>query len=172
MFVPKTIHTERLALTPTTQSDAEFLIELLNSPKWLQNIGDRNIKTIPQATKYIEERIVAQFDRLGYGNYTVVRKSDGVKMGSCGLYDRPGLEGVDIGFAFLPQFEGKGYGFESAQAILAHVAENFELNQVCAITLPKNKPSQRLLEKLGLSYIKMVTIPPSTDELMLYQIDL
>ena len=96
------IATERLVLKPTTLEDAAFILELLNSPKWLKFIGDRNVKSIAEAEAYIKERMLPQFERLGFTNNVVIRKADGKKIGACGLYDRDGLEGIDIGFAFLP----------------------------------------------------------------------
>lgn len=165
---PKAFHSERLTLKPTNIEDAPFLVDLLNSPKWLKYIGDRNIKTIAQAENHIKEKILTQFDRLGYGNYTVIRKSDGVRMGSCGLYDRPGLEGIDIGFAFLPEYEGQGYGFESAKTVLDYVVANFSIDEICAITSLQNKRSQVLLEKIGLKYVKNVKLPGNDEELMYY----
>ena len=102
----KTFETERLFIKPTSQEDAEFIFELLNTPKWIENIGDRNIKSVEMAKDYIASKMHPQLERLGYGNYTLIRKIDGVKIGSCGLYDREGLEGINIGFAFLPEYEG------------------------------------------------------------------
>ncbi|HAH25695.1 MAG TPA: GNAT family N-acetyltransferase, partial [Prolixibacteraceae bacterium] len=63
--------------------------------------------------------------RLGYGNFTVTRKSDRVKIGICGLFDREGLEGIDIGFAFLPEYERKGYAFESADKLKDKAFDEF-----------------------------------------------
>ena len=166
-----TFETERLILRPTTAEDAEFLLELVNSPKWLANIGDRNVRNLADAKKYIAERITTQLVRLGYANYTVIRKSDGVKMGSCGLYDREGLEGIDIGFAFLPQYHGQGYAFESAKKILEAAIHEFGIKRIQGITIPENKASQKLLEKLGLKFVEMTSIPHDDAELMLYRLD-
>lgn len=164
------IETERLILKPTSSDDAEFIHELLNSPKWLKFIGDRNVKTIEDAVAYIEERIRPQQIRLGYSNYTVIRKKDGAKIGSCGLYDRPGIEGIDLGFAFLPDFEKQGYGFEGANMLLDAAINKFQLDQVSGITLKENKASQKLLEKLGLKHIRNIILPHAEEELMLYQL--
>ena len=90
----KTFETERLILRPTTVDDAKMILDLLNSPKWIQNIGDRNVNNLDEAKAYIEAKIKPQLRRLGYSNYTLIRKSDNQKVGSCGLYDREGLEGV------------------------------------------------------------------------------
>ena len=117
----KIFETERLILKPASEEDASFIFELFNTPKWLQYIGDRNVKTVEDARDYIKTRMVPQLERLGYSNYVVIRKTDNCKVGTCGLYDREGLEGIDIGFAFLPEYEKKGYAFEGAIE-LQHVA--------------------------------------------------
>lgn len=166
----QSFQTDRLFIQPLTISDAPHLLVLMNTPKWLKNIGDRNVHTIAAAETYITEKITPQFDRLGYGNYKVIRKADGQFLGNCGLYDRPGLKGVDIGFAFLPEFEKKGYAFESALKLRDVGFTQFEIKIISAITLPSNHASQKLLEKLGLVFIKMIQLPNDPAELMFYQI--
>jgi [ribosomal protein S5]-alanine N-acetyltransferase len=161
--------TERLLLKPASVEDAAFVFELLNTPKWLQYIGDRNVNSIEDAEAYIKNRMLPQFERLGYGNYIVIRKSDNIKIGSCGLYDREGLQGIDIGFAFLPEYEGKGYAYEAATTILDAGVHIFEIKKINAITLPSNFSSQKLLEKLGLKYIELIKIPNDDEELMYYE---
>ncbi|WP_018476558.1 GNAT family N-acetyltransferase [Pontibacter roseus] len=168
----KSFETERLLLKPTSEEDAPFLLGLLNTPKWLQYIGDRNVKSVEDAQVYIRNRMTPQLERLGFSNYTIIRKSDGVKVGVCGLYDREGLEGIDIGFAFLPEHEGKGYAFEAASEIKRAGVEEFGIGQIRAITAKDNIASQKLLEKLGLRYSKMVQLPNDNEELMLYEITL
>lgn len=166
----KSFETERLILKPTSLEDAEFIFELLNTPKWLQYIGDRKVKTVNDAKEYIEKKVLPQMERLGYGNYTLIRKSDKVKIGTCGLYDREGLEGVDIGFAFLPQYEKMGYAFEAASRVKQAALEEFKIPGIKAITVKENSSSQKLLEKLGLKFVKMVRIPNDEVELMLYEL--
>jgi [ribosomal protein S5]-alanine N-acetyltransferase len=171
MTAYKTFETERLLLRPTSEADASFLLELLNMPKFLLHIGDRKVRTLEDAERYVQSRINIQLERLGYSSYTVVRKSDGAKIGTCGLYDREGLEGVDIGFAFLPLYEKQGYAHEAAYAVLNAGFNVFHLECIQAITTVYNTDSQKLLEKLGLQYIEMVRIPNDDEELMLYRID-
>lgn len=166
----QSFETERLILRPTVEEDASFLVELLNTPKWLQYIGDRKVRSIEDAKEYVKNKIRPQLERLGYANYTVIRKSDGAKLGSCGLYDREGLKGVDIGFAFLPQFEKQGYAFESASKIKEVGFQVFNIEEISAITTKENIASQKLLEKLGLKYIKIIRIPNDDEDLLLYQL--
>lgn len=162
--------TTRLLIEPLTIHNAADLLELMNTPKWIKNIGDRNVHTVATAEAYITKKITPQFERLGYGNYKVTRKSDGQFLGNCGLYDRPGLEGVDIGFAFLPAYEKKGYAFEAAQKLRDEGFTQFGIETISAITIPSNHGSQKLLEKLGLSFVKMIQLPGEDEELMFYQI--
>lgn len=164
--------TERLILRPTTTDDASFFVELYNTPKWLMYIGDRNVHTPEDAEVWIREKIVPQFDRLGFGNYVVIRKSDLAKIGACGLYDRPGVDGVDIGFAFLPQYEKQGYGFEAASKIKEAAFEIFGLRHISAITVPENVDSQRLIDKLGLKFQATIRLPDDDADLMLYHLQI
>lgn len=142
----------------------------MNSPGWLQNIGDRGVYTERDAINYIFNRITPQLEQLGYGNYTIIRKSDGEKIGSCGLYDRDGIDGIDIGFALLPQFFGKGYAFEAVNELKNLAFNEFHLNEIHAITDKENLPSQQLLKKIGLVFKSYVTLPHKAEEIMLFSL--
>lgn len=167
----KQFETERLILKPTSEEDAEFILELFNSPKWTEFIGDRNIKTKEDAQKYIKDKMLNQLQRLGFSNYTLIRKEDNHKIGSCGLYDREGLEGIDIGFAFLPEYEKKGYAYESANALKNIAFSEFGLTSINAITRKENMSSQKLLEKLGMKLDGISKLPNDNEDWLLYKIE-
>lgn len=165
------METERLLLKPISADDAGLILELYNSPKFIEFIGDRNIRTVEDAENYIVEKFLPQIERLGFGNYLIVRKSDGVKIGAVGIFEREGLDVHDIGFSFLPEFEGQGYGFESASKLLKTAFSEFGLKKISAITTQNNFSSQRLIEKLGLRYLKNVNLPNDDEELLYYEIE-
>jgi RimJ/RimL family protein N-acetyltransferase len=167
----KTFQTERLLLRPTSLEDALFIHELFNTPKWLQFIGERDVKSEEAALAYIRAKMLPQLEKLGFGNYTVIRKADNVKLGSCGLYDRPGLEGIDLGFAFLPQHEKKGYAYEASKELLRAAGEDFKLKKINAITAGENLGSQKLLERLGLVFTKTVRLQGEEEDLLFYEKD-
>lgn len=146
--------TKRLILKPTDIEDAGFIWELLNSPGWLKNIGDRNVHSKQEAAIYITNRMLPQYEEKGYGNYTVIRKSDQTKMGTSGIYARPGMEDVDIGFSMLPEYMGNGYSFEAAKKIMEIAKLEFNIKKITAITTHENIASQNLIQKLGLQYIQ------------------
>ncbi len=156
-------------LKPTSEEDADLIYELLNTPKWIKFIGDRNVKSIADAQAYIRNRMQTQLERLGFSNYTIIDKADRVKVGICGLYDREGLEGIDLGFALLPQHEGKGYAFEAASEIKRAAKEEFGLSFLRAITVKENVASQKLLTKLGFGFVKNIQMPANQEELLLFE---
>jgi len=166
------IKTRRLILRPTSEEDAEIMFELLNTPKWLKYIGDRNIDSIESAKEYIKTKMLPQLDRLGYSNYTIIRVSDNLKIGICGLYDREGLDGIDLGFAILPEYERKGYAFESANKLKNMALNEFGLSEIIAITTKDNIASHKLLEKLGFNLNRTTKLPKDDDELLLYHINI
>lgn len=167
----RSFETDRLIIRPTSIIDSDFILELFNSPKWIENIGDRNIGSGEEAKKYIEKNMLPQLKRLGYSNYTVIRKLDNAKIGSCGLYDREGLDGIDIGFAFLPQYEKKGYAYESVSMLKEIAVKEFNFPQILGITSRENTDSQKLLQKIGLEFEKMIKLPNSATELLLYKLN-
>ena len=166
----KVFETERLLLKPTSLADAEFIFELMNTPKWIEYIGDRNVKTIESAKAYIANKMMPQLQRLGYSNYTILRKSDDAKIGTCGLFDREGLEGIDIGFAFLPEYEKKGYAIEATNKLKDMAFNEFEIPELSAITAKNNGASQALLEKLGLKRSGTTKLPNDDEVVLVFKL--
>ena len=168
----KVLETERLLLRRVTVEDSEFILELLNDPSWLRFIGDRGVRTLDAARDYILKTLVAMYERLGFGLYLTELKDEGVPIGICGLIKRDSLEDVDIGFAFLPKFRGKGYAYESALAVMAYGKRTFGLNRLVAITSPDNSDSARVLEKLGFKFERMVRLSDDNAEVSLFASDI
>lgn len=144
--------TSNLLVREFILDDAQFIIELLNSPGWLQYIGDRNIKSIEDAEKYLLKGPLDSYKKNGFGLWNVISKETGTAIGMCGLIKRDTLDSPDIGFAFLPAYAGNGYGYEVATATLEYAVSILGMTKVLAITLPDNIASVKLLQKIGLSF--------------------
>jgi RimJ/RimL family protein N-acetyltransferase len=166
------IETERLNLREVTESDAAFVLELLNDPDFVRHVADRGVRTLEDARRYIAERFTAAYAREGFGFWLVEPKESGLPAGICGLVRRDTLPGVDIGYAFLPPFRSKGYAFEAASAVLAYARDVLKLKRLLAITSPDNAVSMRVLEKLGLRFERMVRLTPDEPEVTLFAADL
>jgi len=167
----KEFESERLLIRPTSIQDAQLIYELMNTPLFIKFVGDRNIHSIDAAEKYIQHKMLPQLRKFGYSNYSLITKADGIKIGSCGLYNRDGVDGIDIGFGLLPQYEGLGYAYEAARKILKAAFEEFGIREIKAITSKENFASQRLLEKLELERIGTTILPNEEEELYLYKIE-
>ena len=160
--------TARLALRELADEDAPFILELLNDPSFIRNIGDRNVRTQEDAREYIRNGPLASYARHGFGLWMVELRNDGTPIGMCGLLKREALDAPDIGFAYLPAFQGKGYGFEAARAVLDHARDTLRLPRVLAIVNADNEPSARLLEKLGMGFERMVQLSDREPPLRLF----
>ena len=158
------IRTGRLRLRRFTLDDADFIVQLVNDPDWLRNIGDRKVRTAADARAYLLRGPLALYERHGFGLYLVSLAETGERIGMCGLVKRDGLDDADIGFAFLPAWRGRGFAEEAARAVLAHAREDLGLGRIVAIVSPRNAPSIRLLEKIGMRSAGKVKLPRDGDE--------
>ena len=162
------LQTKRLRLRRLSVGDADFVLRLLNEPSFIQNIGDRGVRTIEDARGYILNGPVASYEKHGFGLWMVEAKQSGAPIGICGLLKREVLEDVDIGYALLPEFWSKGYALESATAVLSYAREALGLKRVLAVVNPDNLSSIRLLEKMGFVFEKMVRLSEDADEIKLF----
>jgi RimJ/RimL family protein N-acetyltransferase len=162
------LETTRLRLREFVHEDSEFIIELVNSPGWIENIGERNIHTKEEAVRYIENGPMKSYAQHGFGLCLVETKEANQPIGMCGILKRDNLETPDIGFAFLPQYHGKGYAIEMASATLNFAREKLSIPIMSAITLAKNSSSIKVLEKLGLSFRKVIHVAETKEDLLLF----
>jgi RimJ/RimL family protein N-acetyltransferase len=164
----KVLETDRLILRRLSPEDAGFILRLLNEPSWLRFIGDKGVRTVEDARNYILNGPVEMYSRLGFGLYLVELKDEGLPVGICGLIKRDSLEDVDIGFAFLPKYWGRGYAHEAASAVMAYGGSVLGLNRIVAVVSADNVSSARLLEKLGLRCEGVVRLSDDSEEVRLF----
>lgn len=152
-----------------TPDDAAFILKLVNDPAWIEFIGDKGIRTIADARDYIVNGPLEMYAQFGFGLWLVELKKDRSAIGMCGLIKRPTLEDVDVGFAFLPEYRGHGYAFESASAVMSHGRRVFGLTTLAAIMSPTNERSARVLEKLGFQFERTIKLSSDAPDVSLYQ---
>lgn len=166
------LKTERLFIRKLDIDDCSFIVRLLNSPGWLEYIGDRGVRTIEDAKAYLQNGPLLSYERNGFGLYLVELLETGEPIGMCGILKRDSLEQPDLGFAFLPELMGKGYAYEAANAVVRYAREQLRIKTLLAITLPENATSIKLLEKVGMKYGGAVKSPDGKDTLNLYKLGL
>jgi [ribosomal protein S5]-alanine N-acetyltransferase len=161
------LETPRLLLRRLHASDAGFILKLLNEPAFIRFIGDRGVRDLEDARRYIATGPVASYERHGFGLYLVARREDGEPVGICGLLKREVLQDADLGFAFLREFAGKGYAAEAARRTLEHARTQLGLRRLVAITTADNARSLRLLDRLGFQFERKLRMPDEPEELNL-----
>ncbi len=166
------LETQRLLLRRVTLDDADLMLSIWNDPAFVRYVGDRGVRTIEQAKTALTEGVLRLFERYGYGPFCVVRKTDGMRIGICGLFRREVLDDPDIGFALLPQYCGSGFAGEAARAVVAHARDDLGIDMLTAIVSPDNAPSVGLIGKLGFSFDRGITMPGEEQEISLYSMRL
>lgn len=168
------LETDRLVLrrfSCADDADALFVLDLLNRPAYLRFIGDKGVRTLEDAHRYLENGPIASYEKNGFGLYLVTLKETGAPLGLCGLIRRDTLPDVDIGYALHPDREGQGYAIEAARAVLRYGQETLGLRRIVAITTFDNAPSMRLLAKLGLQLEKRIRLEAEGPEVNLFGIE-
>lgn len=148
------INTERLILNLITEDYDDFMLALVNTEGWLQFIGDRNVHSKQDAIAYIKR--IKNTQNLFY--WVVRLKDMHTPLGIISFLKRSYLEHFDIGFAFLPEFNGCGYAYEAAEKVLSIASKKAEYSPILATTIPQNTSSIKLLIKLGLHFEKELEV--------------
>ena len=162
------LETNRLSLRCLSVDDADFILQLLNEPSFIQNIGDRGVRTIEDARAYILKGPIASYEKHGFGLWLIEAKEPEARIGICGLLKRDVLADVDLGYALLPEFWSRGFALESVSAVLSYARDTLGLKRVVAVVNAENQSSIRLLEKMGFEFERMVRLSEDADEIKLF----
>lgn len=170
MIAKTDLTTDRLRLRWLTEDDAALMLAMWNDPDFIRHVGDRRIRSLPEALQAMRDGLLKLYDDYGYGPYLLEPLEGGPPMGICGLFKRDNLEYPDIGYGLLPRYRGRGYALEAASAVLKHVRNDLGLPQIKAIVSQANRSSVRLLEKLGMQAEATLRMPGEDEDVVLYGI--
>lgn len=157
------LETARLQLREGVAGDAPFILALLSSRGFIDNIGDRGVRDEAGALGYID-RLAEGYRTNGFGLWTAERLADGEPIGIAGLVKRDGLDCPDVGYAFLETAWGQGYAQEAASAVMTHARDVLGVARLAAITTPHNHASMAVLRKIGFKYQGLIRLPGSETE--------
>jgi ribosomal-protein-alanine N-acetyltransferase len=107
-----------------------------------------------EETRQFLRRHLDHWDRHGYGLWMFRDKSDGQFVGRAGLHTTNvgGKEEVELAYALMAEYWGRGFATEMAQGILAVAFGRLRMTEVVCFTLTTNRASQRVMEKVGFEY--------------------
>ncbi|WP_050605268.1 GNAT family N-acetyltransferase [Ruegeria sp. 6PALISEP08] len=147
-FTIPTVETERLILRAPHQDDlpamtAFFATErshMVGGPKDELGSWDSLVKRL------------GHWALNGFGLWHLTEKSRGVFVGWAGIIFAPGWDEPELGWTLMEQAEGKGLGFEAAEAARDYAARHQGLNGVMSYIAQANDRSRALAERLGATY--------------------
>jgi RimJ/RimL family protein N-acetyltransferase len=160
--------TRRTVLRELSTDDAEFIHGLVNQPSFLANIGDKGVRTLDDAKRFILNGPWRRGQPPGHGQFLVELKTGGVPIGVCGLLYREQLDLTDFGCAFLPEYWRQGYAIETISAVIEYGRNTLGIEKIVGLTAEHNTASIGILTKLGMSFERMVKMSDNDPGTALY----
>jgi ribosomal-protein-alanine N-acetyltransferase len=152
-FVADEIEAARLRLRMFTPEDLDALCVIAADPEVMRYIGDGKPLTREEVELNLVS-IISGFRRRGFGRWAVVRKDSGALVGYCGLTYGNHEVGVEIAYMLARGEWGKGFASEAARACLRYGFELLGLDSIAGLTRPDNLRSRRVMERLGMRYVR------------------
>lgn len=145
------IHTERLILRPWRESDFEPFSKMCADPRVMECFPALLTR---QESDLLAQRLMKDIQEHGWGLWAVSVVDGADFIGFIGLnsvkYSTPFTPAVEVGWRLAYDFWGHGYATEGAQAALKYGFEALQLNEIVSFTVPDNKRSRHVMEKIGM----------------------
>lgn len=150
---PPRMETERLLLRDMHLADTRVLFALNNDPDVVKYTGDKAFESVDAAREFFEGKI-SEYEKAGYGRWSVVLKETGETLGWCGLKFLEEENETDLGYRFFKRHWGRGYATEAAKACVDHGFNVLKLKRIVARSMKENVASVRTLEKCGMKFVR------------------
>jgi RimJ/RimL family protein N-acetyltransferase len=141
--------TPQLIFREMTPDDLDDMAALLGGPEVMRYYP--RPKTRDEASAWISwnQRL---YRTHGYGLWLLSLRDTGKFVGDCGLTPQQvdGATEIEVGYHVRTAFQGRGLATEAASACRDYARDVLKVNRLVAIIDPRNRPSQRVAEKLGL----------------------
>ena len=143
--------TPRLHLRRMTADDLDDLTRMHLDPRVMATLGGLRS---PEQTRDWLDRQIGHWERCGFGLWIARERQTGQFAGRGGLHhvsidDR---DEIEVGYAFLAEFWGRGLATELARESIRVAFEVLNLSELVCFTLPINRASQRVMQKAGFHY--------------------
>jgi RimJ/RimL family protein N-acetyltransferase len=145
------IETSRLRLRMFTHDDLNDLAAIRADSDVMRYIGSGKPESIEQVQAALNKNI-AHWEQHGFGRWAVVDKQSNKLIGWCGLSYL--AEDVEIGYGIAKPYWGQRLASEAAAATIKYGFEQLRLVRIVAVAWPDNIVSQRVMERLGMKYVK------------------
>jgi ribosomal-protein-alanine N-acetyltransferase len=138
------------------QEQLEQMLGVVGFENWFDFPGVASIETM----RFLYEHLKANPDTLGWWTYLLINAKDNVLVGTGGYKGKADESGmVEIGYAIVPAYRGRGLATEAAQGFVDHAFSHAHIKRVGAHTLAERNASTRVLEKVGMKRVGTVPDP-------------
>lgn len=141
------LETKRLILRKMRLEDVDDLLKIFSDPIAMQYYPSTLNRLETEAWV---NRVLASYERHGFGLWACLLKSTGALVGQCGLFFQENIDGkseVEIGYLFLRQVWNQGFATEAAKACMDYAKKTVGLRRIISVIRPENYPSRRVAEK-------------------------
>ncbi len=146
------METERLLLRQHTEADFMHIYNLNQNEEVIQYTGNTAFASVDEAKRVLEDLILTQHRLYNTGRWAVIRKSDSIYIGWCGIKTDPENYEIDLGYRFFREEWGKGYATEAAMSCIEYAKTNFKGKVIYGRVDERNLASIMVLEKCGFNF--------------------
>lgn len=162
------LETTRLTVRRFCLYDAPFIVTMLNDPSFIEHVGDKGVRSLDDAQRYLLDGPLASYERHGHGLWRIDLRECGTTIGMAGILKRDCLDDVDLGYSFLPAYWGRGYAFEVTSAVMTYARTQLGFSRIVAVVNEDNEASIKVLTKLGFTFQRMICFDTAGEGLPLY----
>jgi len=149
--------TDRLIAERLRNAHFDDLRRMHRDPRVMTTLGPQGAPgglLSDEETRRFLRRHLDHWDRYGYGLWAFRDRTFGRFVGRAGLYNThvDGSDEVELAYALMAEYWGRGLATEVAKEILAVAFEQLGLTDLVCFTLATNRASQRVMEKAGFEY--------------------
>ncbi len=147
----ETFETGRLSAERLCAGHLPELLRMHCDARVMATLG--GVRSDEQTARFLQENL-DHWDRLGYGLWTLREGNGGRFVGRAGLRPVPLGSGdeVELAYALMAEYWGKGLATEISRAILRIAFEHIGIEDLVCFTLTTNAASRRVMEKVGFVY--------------------
>jgi RimJ/RimL family protein N-acetyltransferase len=152
----ETIETERVTGRRVQPDDLGLLYRMYTNEEVMYTLG--GVRTFAQSKEYVD-KMLAQWEKDGFGVYMFFDKATGDFVGRCGIRKNivEGKEETELLYGLMPNYWNKGYATEIAKKLVDLAFEQLQIKDLVCFTTTTNKASQKVMEKAGFKFEKNFT---------------
>ncbi len=164
------ITTPNLILSPVTHCDLDIYSQILGSDELTKFLPKGRAYTNSEIQLHVTNRV--KHWEHGFGSYVITLKNEPkTKIGYAGVECCENSEFSDIRYAIAPSYQGKGYVFEAAYAVLEQTFRVGKHSKIYGVALKENLPSIAIIKKLGMTLEPTVSLYGNVENLETYALD-